>query len=205
MPQPAMGTAEVSVGHADDVTFPTLNSSSGVCVADGYGVTVSVERGHLSVRDGIGPYRRDRRFSRATHGLRRVVVLGHSGQITFDALRWMAKARVGYIQLTRDGEVLASSGSGRDDARLRRAQALAAGSPTGLAICRNLLEVKLKEQAVLLRDRFAAPVAATYIETPYRRTSRCLDRRGGAGSRSECGYRLLCRLGWSDGHGARVH
>jgi CRISPR-associated endonuclease Cas1 len=137
---------------------------SRVCVADGYGITVSVERGHLVVRDGLGPCRRQRRFSRATHGLRRLVVLGHSGQITFDALRWMAKAGVGYVQLTHDGEVLASSGTGRDDARLRRAQALAAGSPVGLAICRTLLEAKLKAQAVLVRDRFAAQDAADYID-----------------------------------------
>jgi CRISPR-associated endonuclease Cas1 len=145
--------------------FRDPSRTSGVCVADGYGVTLSVERGHLMVRDGLGPYRRERRFSRATHGLRRVVVLGHSGQITFDALRWMAKAGVGYIQLTQDGEVLASSGTGRDDARLRRAQALAAGSPVGLAICRDLLAAKLSGQAANLRDRFAAQEAAAAVDS----------------------------------------
>ena len=35
---------------------------AGVCVADGFGVKVTVERGALVVHDGIGPHRRTRRY-----------------------------------------------------------------------------------------------------------------------------------------------
>jgi hypothetical protein len=42
---------------------------AGVCVADGFGVRVVVERGALEVHDGVGPHRRSRRYDRATHGL----------------------------------------------------------------------------------------------------------------------------------------
>lgn len=61
---------------------------AGVCVADGFGVRVVVERGALEVHDGVGPYRRTRRYDRATHGLRHLVVLNAAGVVSLDALRW---------------------------------------------------------------------------------------------------------------------
>jgi hypothetical protein len=56
-----------------------------VCVADGFGVKVTVSRGALEVSDGIGQYRRARRYDRATHGLRRVVLVQPAGLATFEA------------------------------------------------------------------------------------------------------------------------
>ncbi len=42
---------------------------AGVCVVDGFGVRVEVERGALEVHDGIGQqHRRTRRYDRATMG-----------------------------------------------------------------------------------------------------------------------------------------
>jgi hypothetical protein len=61
---------------------------AGVCVADGFGVKVTVERGALQVHDGIGSHRRTRRYDRATHGLRRLVLVQAEGFVTFEALRW---------------------------------------------------------------------------------------------------------------------
>jgi hypothetical protein len=37
-----------------------------------FGIQLRVERGHLVIEDGIGRHRRERRFARATHGLRPV-------------------------------------------------------------------------------------------------------------------------------------
>src|SRR6266542_2687218 len=48
----------------------------GVVSLNGYGVRIAVEKGHLSVADGIGSQRRAARFSRATCGLKRLVVRG---------------------------------------------------------------------------------------------------------------------------------
>src|ERR1039458_3341080 len=48
---------------------------AGVCIADGFGVRVVVERGALEVHDGVGPQRRTRCYARATPGLRRLVIL----------------------------------------------------------------------------------------------------------------------------------
>lgn len=62
----------------------------GVVVLSGYGLRIAVDRGHLMVNDGIGDTRRSSRFYRATCGLKRLVVLGHSGTISLEALHWVS-------------------------------------------------------------------------------------------------------------------
>lgn len=146
-------------------TTPITVSKSGVCVVDGYALRLAVERGRLVISDGIGPQRRKSHFARAVVGIRRLVVLGHTGFITLDALRWLADVGVGLIHLDPDGRVLASSANfGLDDPRLRRAQALAWNTPTGLAIARDLLSRKLSGQAQVARDLLGGAVAVATIE-----------------------------------------
>ena len=119
----------------------------GIYVADGYGIKVNVRSKHLTVADGIGSYRREQRFHKATSGLRRLVVLGHTGYVTFEALRWMTDAKVGYLQLDRDGTILATTGAlGVNKAELRRAQALAATNRHGIELTRWILQRKLDGQ-----------------------------------------------------------
>src|SRR5664280_1972962 len=123
-------------------------SASGVLVVDGYGIRVRVERGRLLVADGTGRRRREGQFPRAGSGLRRLVVLGHTGSVTLDALRWLADTGVGYVALDPDGRLLAASSNlGRDDPRLRRAQARAIDTPTGDDIARRLIAEKIAGQA----------------------------------------------------------
>jgi len=131
-------------------------SDSGVCVVDGYGVRLSVSRGALVVEDGAGPYRRDRRFERATHGLSRVVLIGATGAVTLDVLDWCRRLNVSLLVLGADGvPVFASVPNSNDDARLRRVQAAAADDAVGIHIARSLLARKLTGQAALLANRFA--------------------------------------------------
>lgn len=128
-----------------------INISRGVLVLSGYGIFVSVERGQLRVADGVGRHRRSGSLNRATCGLTRLVVLGHSGTISFEALRWLHDIGASLIQLDADGSVIVANGpSGLDDARLRRAQALAASNGMGNTIARELLERKLIGQADVL-------------------------------------------------------
>src|ERR1017187_906699 len=47
-------------------TYSRHTSAAGVCVADGMGVRLSIERGALVVTDGIGDHCRTRRFDKAT-------------------------------------------------------------------------------------------------------------------------------------------
>jgi CRISPR-associated endonuclease Cas1 len=139
-----------------------LTATNGVLTVSGYGVRVAVEHGQLLVADGLGRTRRQGTLARATCGIKRLVLLGHSGTISLEALRWLHDLHVAVIQLDADGTViLASASSGLDDARLRRAQAIAGATTLGQRIAQDLLRVKLEQQAALLRD-INAP--ATSIE-----------------------------------------
>jgi CRISPR-associated endonuclease Cas1 len=137
-------------------TYARDATSAGVCVADGFGVRVTIERGALVVADGIGEHRRTRRFDKATHGLSRIVVVSSSeGFVTFEALRWCQRLGIAVLALGADGSPsLASVSRTSDDARLRRAQALAPSEPYGLDVARRLLGRKLDGQVKLLARRF---------------------------------------------------
>jgi CRISPR-associated endonuclease Cas1 len=122
-----------------------------VLVLSGYGLHVGVNRGQLVVRDGIGRTRRSGTLHRATCGLKRLVVLGHSGTVTLEALRWLHDIGAAFVQLDADGLVIIANGPSRlDDARLRRAQALATTNGVGIAIARELLGSKLDGQLAVL-------------------------------------------------------
>jgi CRISPR-associated endonuclease Cas1 len=123
---------------------------AGVCVATGYGIKIHTLRGQLRVEDGVGRNRRTRIYSRATHGISRLVVIGSDGYITLEAVRWLNRLGIQLIHLDRDGTLLASSAVAAGDARLRRQQALAAGSPLGVEVARSLMELKLAGQRRVL-------------------------------------------------------
>ncbi len=146
------------------ITFETACPRNGVLSLSGYGIRVTVERGYLTVEDGRGKDRRRARFSRTTRDLKRLVIFGHTGSISFDALRWLHDIGCAFVQLDIDGTVLTASGpTGSDDARLRRAQALASGNATGLEIVRNLLTEKLDGQARALQSIDGADSASGEI------------------------------------------
>ncbi len=163
------GTVDLGAAFGEDRSRQT-----GVCVVDGFAVSLRVERGCLLIEDGIAAHRRERRYSRATHGLTRLVVIGRGGGlITLPVFEWLADVGVGFVHLDVSGRVLATSGvRGLDDARLRRAQVVAAGEAGGLTLTRHLLGVKLDGQAHIadaLDPATAATIrglAATLDETP---------------------------------------
>ncbi len=124
----------------------------GVLVSSGYGLSIRVWRGRLRIDDGVGQQRRSFLLNRATAGLERLVVLGHTGSISLDAIRWLADIGAAYLQIDADGRVLAAFGrQGTDRPALRRAQALATVRPAGLAIARDLIAEKLRGQLETLR------------------------------------------------------
>lgn len=130
-------------------------------VADGFGCKVTVHHGALVVADGVGEHRRERRYSKVM-APERVLVTG-DGTVSVEALSWChANGTAVVVLRPGGGPVLASSPPGRDDARVRRQQALAGvdGSPVGLAVVRFLLGEKLRGQArnlaAMLRDETTA-------------------------------------------------
>src|SRR5215469_6327330 len=110
-----------------------ITSRHGVVTLFGYGISARVDRGHLILNDGIGAVRRQARFPRVNHGLRRLVVIGSDGSVSLAALRWLSDQDASFVMLERDGSVLVTTGPVRpSDARLRRAQALAHQSGVAL-------------------------------------------------------------------------
>jgi CRISPR-associated endonuclease Cas1 len=154
---------EKSGSPAADI-FSRDSREESVLVADGYGLAVTVSRGHLVIRDGLGKHRRERRLTRAQRTVRRVVLLGHTGHVTLEAVRWCADTSISLLQIDTDGRILLTAAAeGRDDPRLRRAQAAAPNAPVGLDITRGLLSAKLDGQAAVADQLLHAPQIADTI------------------------------------------
>ena len=136
----------------------------GVVTLFGYGIQARVERGHLSLEDGIGADRRYARLPRIGHGLKRIACISEDGFTTLSALKWLADVGVSLSVLNRDGKVVFVTGpTAPSDARLRRAQALAFSNGVGVEICRKLIDAKLEGQERLVRERLCDSVAADEI------------------------------------------
>lgn len=127
-------------------------SRSGVLTLFGYGIKVRMQCGHLEIEDGIGPDRRKMRLARVGHGLKRLIIIGSDGFVSFAALQWLADQKASFAMLERDGTVLATTGPVRpSEAKLRRAQALAHSSGAALQISRELISRKLAAQEEVSR------------------------------------------------------
>jgi CRISPR-associated endonuclease Cas1 len=161
-----MAAVQTVPQHLQHCNFVPILPRHGVITLFGYGIKVCVDRGHLTIEDGIGSQRRYARFPRVGHGLRRLVVIGSDGMVSLAGLRWLADQGAAFVMLERDGKVLATTGPVRpSDARLRRAQALAHNSGIALRIARELIHQKLVAQEYVVRKYFLNESAAQAIVT----------------------------------------
>src|SRR5208337_4007885 len=96
-----------------------LEPRHGVITLSGYGIVVRVDRGQLTLEDGVGPDRSSCRLPRVGHGLKRLVVIGSDGEVSLAAIRWLAEQKASFVMLDRDGSVTATTGPVRSsDVRL---------------------------------------------------------------------------------------
>jgi CRISPR-associated endonuclease Cas1 len=147
-----------------------------VVVVDGYGIELSVSRAHLIIRDGLGRHRRERRLPRAQRTVRRIIILGHTGHITLEAIRWCHDTGIALVHLDSNGTLLLTAGrTGRNDARLRRAQAAAATSAVGLDIAKGLLGAKIDGQATIAASLLDAQHVADLIIETAEPLGQCTD------------------------------
>src|SRR5436309_9781752 len=163
-PMAAIKTVDQTPQSCNSRTTVLLGPWHGVVTLFGYGITVRVDCGHLLVEDGIGSERRQARFPRIGHGIRRLIVIGSDGVISLAALRWLADQDAAFVMLDRLGKVLTVTGPVYpSDARLRRAQALAHQSGAAVQIARELISQRLAGQQLLVRDKLRDPVIADAI------------------------------------------
>jgi CRISPR-associated endonuclease Cas1 len=138
--------------QTESITQPkAIPVRDGIVVLSGFKITVRTDRGHLFLSDGVGRQRRQIRLAKATAKLKRLVVLGHTGSITFEALRWLHDVGAAFIHIDADGKLVTASAPVRlDDAKLRRAQATALFTEAGIATTAFLLGRKIEGQARVL-------------------------------------------------------
>lgn len=130
---------------------PNSGPRNGVLTLTGYGLDLRVDRGHLEVTDGVADERRQFRLSRVSPDLERVVVIGHSGTVTLDALKWMQDTGVAFVQIGHDAQLItATAPEERRHAERIRAQALAQVTGGALAISRQLVASKIEGQRRVL-------------------------------------------------------
>ena len=134
--------------------FESIPIKQGIVVLRGYELLVRVEHGHLLLKDGVAKNRRHGKFTKATCGIKRLVVLGHSGIISLEAIRWLHDAGAAIVQIDADGKLLLTSSPFKETySQLRRAQALAADNKIGLGIVRDLLKAKVEGQVNFVLGR----------------------------------------------------
>src|SRR5712691_3426493 len=91
--------------RGERLSYSSAIRENGILTLSGYGLRVAVERGHLVVEDGLGEERWRDRFSRIDRDLKRVVIIGHTGAITLEAIRWLHGVGVPLIHLDSTGRV----------------------------------------------------------------------------------------------------
>jgi CRISPR-associated endonuclease Cas1 len=125
-----------------------------VVIADGYGIQLKVHRHHLVISDGLGSHRRERKLPRADRTLKRVVILGQTGHVTLEALRWCHECGISVCVIDPAGELVSafSPESRVAEASLLRRQALAGDSSKGVEIGREILSHKIMGQAQIVSD-----------------------------------------------------
>jgi CRISPR-associated endonuclease Cas1 len=151
--------------------FPTRSGAAertalrGTLLLTGYGIRLAVERGHLIAEDGCGTERASARFPRVGHGLRRVFIIGNTGSLSLEALRWLADVGIPFVNFDHDHRIIALSPVDvLNDVRVRRGQALAPTDDVGLAVTRRLLMAKLDGQRRVLDRLPQSPKAIDDVE-----------------------------------------
>ncbi len=134
----------------EDRLFPDT-ADGAVRVVDGYGVRIRVHHGRLQIDDGIGRERRSDTYPRATCPIHRLLVLGHTGYISLEAVRWCHDLGIGVVHLDADRRLLQTSARREIGTnRIRRVQALAAYTHIGVDAAQFLLGEKVRGQAATL-------------------------------------------------------
>ncbi|QEC48541.1 CRISPR-associated endonuclease Cas1 [Baekduia soli] len=178
----------------DGDTPPTERPEHGVIVAAGYGLRLYVRGGHLIVHDGVGRQHRTRRYHRAISKLRRVVVIGHDGYITLEAMRWIRDIGAAFVQVDRDANLIALSAPARHhESALRRAQVLAGEQRTGRQATVDLLRAKLELQAQIA-ERLSRLKATVRIKDAHPITVAAAIRESAESMHADLSYAVLRQL-----------
>ena len=121
-------------------------------VLNGHGLSIAVDKGTLIIRNGNTHYPaevREYRFFKGELALPpRIVLVDGSGNITLDALDWLAKQKVDLIRLNYDGRIITMAGAdgySADRQNVTWQIATRANEAKRVAFSVSLIESKIKE------------------------------------------------------------
>ena len=126
-----------------------MMQSDRVITVEGYNAQLSVERGHLVVRDGFANegLTRELHFPRGRCEVERIVVRAPGGTISMDAIDWCARMGIAVSFVASDSTLLnCLIPDAPHDGPVKRAQAVSAVTDDAVNLARYLLEKKLDSQ-----------------------------------------------------------
>ncbi len=119
-----------------------IDPRSSIHVLYSHGCSIKVHRGELVTYDSG----QERRFAKVLHGLKALILIGQSGSITLDAIRWCEAQGIAICLLDWYGELISVTRSAlKTDVSIRRAQFTA----DPLKMARAILIQKTQSQARL--------------------------------------------------------
>jgi CRISPR-associated protein Cas1 len=128
-------------------------------VLTGHGLSLRVDKGCLLVRDGNTHYpaeRRERRFFNASLDIPPAfVVLDGSGNITLDAIDWLARHRVPLIRVRWDGQfasIVSAGGQAASAEKVRWQQATRDSPRARLAFATDIVRQKARNTLATLEE-----------------------------------------------------
>jgi CRISPR-associated endonuclease Cas1 len=126
----------------------------------GHGIHIRIDHNTLLVRDGFTHYpqkaEKFRFFPGEANLPDRIIILGNSGSITFDAIDWMAEQKITFLQLDWQGDVTALGGSSGYCANPAAvdAQRRAIEGPNRIKLGRWLISEKIDQSISTLKAIF---------------------------------------------------
>ena len=118
-------------------------------ILNGHGASLGVRSGALTVRDGLTHHPQERKEFKVFPGRHntpsRIVMLGHSGSVSIDALLWLSAQKVPLIVLDHRGRELSClcTSTGAVDPDLRLAQMVALRPEHATELSKDLIRAKI--------------------------------------------------------------
>src|SRR5579863_1600750 len=132
--------------------------SNNVYVVQGYNANISVERGHLVIKDGFPAEGKSRetRFPRGRCEIDRILVRAPGGIVSMAAMDWCARMGIAVSFVASDSTLLnCMVPDAPHDGPVKRAQAVSAVTDHALRLARYLLTRKMDSQIQAIDGDFA--------------------------------------------------
>lgn len=151
-------------------------------VVSGQGLSISVDRGSLIVREGLTRHPQDniehRYFKGALDLPPRIVLIDGSGHITLDALDWLAAEGVNLIRVKWDGSfisLITAGGQAVDIEKLQWQRATRDDPAARTAFAQKLIADKIANTLVTLQGWIPGKLSATACQSLERLNARLVQ------------------------------